>query len=478
MQFVNHTPFPTLAFAGVDTRNETFHVVVLRQTLTWNDASELFFADEQTPLCEVDAFFNDNMQGSVREESDLCPYKPRCDVIVNATAHAPLSPDGRPPTRFDVRLTVRRPDTPAPLPPEPQGLNPHMAAPSEEMARWREAVAHAQRTPLPGPSLIDKSLVITGERYFARRGAFMRTIGACLRFGTLGLVRIPAWRLTSPTPVRTVSLRLEQAFGGECRIDADSTIANRIPAKHRIAPEQAANYPDPAQAPIAHDAFAANPAGCGFARDWYLKAANVTRISAPQIEHPAHPISLKHFHLARAGKLDETHLVAGLGIRPKGHPARARLVGTIDESFIQSDAPLPEDFNFAVWNAAWPDQQLDALQGDECIELTNLCAVGTPGARRDARGNIALKFSLPPYRPYVLVRFVSGQLAPMPMNLDTLIIIPDTQTVTATYRFTIPKQNAVRCIEARQMRREQWEEALHRQKNAEKPTEKTDEALS
>lgn len=35
MQFTNHAPFPALAFAGIDQRGRSFHVVALRQAFTW-----------------------------------------------------------------------------------------------------------------------------------------------------------------------------------------------------------------------------------------------------------------------------------------------------------------------------------------------------------------------------------------------------------------------------------------------------------
>jgi hypothetical protein len=35
MNFINHTPFPALAFYGLSSDSESFHVVVLRQTFTF-----------------------------------------------------------------------------------------------------------------------------------------------------------------------------------------------------------------------------------------------------------------------------------------------------------------------------------------------------------------------------------------------------------------------------------------------------------
>ncbi|MET3120406.1 hypothetical protein AAKU64_004658, partial [Undibacterium sp. GrIS 1.8] len=85
MEFRNHTPFPAQAFEGLDQHEQVFHVIGLRQTLSFASGT-LEYADEQAPLCEVDAFFGEMNQSSVRQESDFCQYKPKCDVIVNATA--------------------------------------------------------------------------------------------------------------------------------------------------------------------------------------------------------------------------------------------------------------------------------------------------------------------------------------------------------------------------------------------------------
>ena len=420
MQFINHTPFPALAFAGVDQRGQAFHVVALRQTLTWNETGKLVFADQQEPLCESDEFFGEDLQGSVRQESDLCPYKPRCDVIVNASAHPPHARNGKPQSRFAVRLEVRR-------------------SASE--------------------CLIDKTLTVTGARSFVRRPGLLRLSAALVKLGTLGMVGPPSWRLTTPGSVQTVPVRLEQAFGGQCRIEADSPVAGKVPKKYRVAPEQGTARPDAGGTPMAHDAFAANPAGRGFARDWYLDAIGADRVPAPQIEYPQHPVTSSHFIKACGGKLDaEAPLVAGLGVRPKGYPERAKLVGTVDEHFIHSPAALPEDFDFGVWNAAWPDQQTDALRGDEIIELTNLCAPDTPAASPDALGNHVLRLALPGHLPFVLVRFENGSIGELAARLDTVLLDPEQNRLTCVWRATMAPRPQVRALEARMLTRAEVEQ--------------------
>lgn len=333
-----------------------------------------------------------------------------------------------------------------------------MSARPEEMAAWRKVVERARQTELPGESLIDKTLIITGTRRFERRPGVLRLGAALLKLATLGMVRVPTWRLTRPGAAQTVPLRIEQAFGGECRIEADSPAAHKLPGRVRRAREPTEVRPGDASAPAAHDAFAANPAGTGFARDWYLGATGAQRVTAPRIEYPQHPVTLRHFQEARAGKLDpDAPLVAGLGVRPKGHPARARLVGTVDQHFIHGHAALPGDFDFGVWNAAWPDQQTEGLRGDDIITLTNLCAPATPAARRDALGNHVLRLALPGHLPFVLVRFENGSIGELAARLDTLLLAPDRQRVTCVWRATVATQPRVRVLEARMLTRAEAE---------------------
>ncbi|WP_076902363.1 DUF2169 family type VI secretion system accessory protein [Burkholderia pseudomallei] len=456
MEFINHTPFPALAFAGVDTREQEFHVVALRQTLTWNETDGLHFSDEQQPLCEADEFFGENVQGSVRQESDLCPYKPRCDVIVNATAYPPRRPDGDVPGKFNVRLVVSRPGAPVSLPPEPYGLNPLMSASPEEMQTWREEIERAKKITTQGHRLIDKTLVVTGERQFVKRTGLLRVVASLVKFSSLGTVRLPDWRLTSPQPAHDVPVILEHAFGGQCRIEQDDVRADRISKRQRLTAEVAETHPDAPRAPVAHDAYLENVAGLGFARDWYLDAVGMKAVAAPQIEYPQHPVTVAHFNSARVGKLDLTEaLVAGLGVRPKGHPERAKLVGTIDRAFIEGEAPLPKDFDFAVWNAAWPDQQVEALRGDEQIDLVNLCKSGTPCATTDASGDVRLTLRLPGHLPFLLVRYENGSIGELESRLDTVLIDPDRREISCVWRATLAKQPRVRVLEMRMVQREE-----------------------
>lgn len=459
MEFRNHTPFPALAFEGIDPDGQRFHVIALRQTLTFA-SGQLEYADEQAPLCEVDAFFGDMNQSSVRQESDLCQYKPRCDVIVNATAHAP---GGKPARQFDVRLCVTQPDIARPPPEPPRPLNPFMPVSEADLRQWRHEVEQARATPLPGAVLIDKTLTVTGPRQFTKKRWPTRLIQWVLKWGTLTLIRPNPWKLTRARKLATLPLRYEYAYGGQNRIDAsDKRAARRVPKKHRLTAEERAGHPDrdvPAAAqPAAHTVCEANLHGKGFAQAWWIGAAKPKAIPAPQIAAPGHPLTAKLFWQSLRGKRKPTKPgqatpfePAGLGIRAKVHPERRALLGTVDDAFIQGDAWLPGDFDFAIWNAAPVDQQTPYLQGDEIIELTNLCTPHTPGATVNAKGNTVLRLPLPQHECFTLLRLESGEMHTHPLSIDTVMIEPDDQSLTLVWRTTLIKDDAapIRVCEAR-----------------------------
>ncbi|WP_080497769.1 DUF2169 family type VI secretion system accessory protein [Burkholderia ubonensis] len=442
MEFINYTPFPALAFEGIDQHDQQFHVVVLRQTLDLT-ADGPVYADEQLPLCEEDAYFGEIGRSGVREESDLCQFKPKCDVIVNGTAHAP---GGRATAHFRVRLIVRKADgSPLQLPEPPQGLNPLMAASPEALEQWARDCAALRGRNQPGQTLIDKTLVITGER-FLQKSSFATSWGARVcRWLTLGLLRPVPWTLSAPAPCLKVPLRPELAFGGEFRVSADSPAAGRVPAKHRLSGSNADD------GLVAHAAFAANPVGAGWSENWYLDAADVTRMPAPQIEWEDAPFDLAVFGQALSGgALPEQQQLAAFGVRPKGHPDRAALVGTIEEAFIVSDRWLPEDFDFAIWNAAPPDQQIEYPGGGEVIELMNLFPPDAPGVSVDQQGNTTMQFALPEHLVFVRVRLESGAYFRLPMWLDTMSIDTDRRQLSMVWRRIVGKTSdaPIRMLEA------------------------------
>lgn len=115
-------------------------------------------------------------------------------------------------------------------------------------------------------------------------------------------------------------------------------------------------------------------------------------------------------------------------------PSRRGLAGTVDQAFIDSDLPLPPDFDAAFWNAAPVDQQAAYLRGDETVELVNLCRPDTPGVIRDARGNSWLTLQLLGDECFVLCRLRDGTLTEQPLVIDTVLIEPEQHRVSLVWR--------------------------------------------
>ena len=349
----------------------------------------LKLAPDQAPVEPSDQFFEEGPAGSLRREGELAPGKPRCDVLVLGAAHAP---GGRPRRRFLAAIRVLTPD---PVPP---------------------------RT-----VLVDKRLQVTGERWLQRRNLLSRLLCGGLRLATLGLFRPSPWKLTSPRPTASVPLRFEYSFGGHVRIQPGDRAFRRVPRRHRAGPGL------PAEA-----WWPANPVGRGYAPLWYLRAARIRRLPAPQIEAAGQSFAARPAWRAMVdpfqARLAPALRLQGLGIVSRGWEARLTLAGTWDSAWALSGTPFPSDFDPRYWNIAHPDLQPAHLRGDEILELTNLCPADAPGATRDPRGATLLRFRLPGLVPGLR----RPGAAPIPAALDTLTLEPAEGRLTLIHRAVFP----------------------------------------
>lgn len=460
MEFRNLTPFPAIAFDGLDQHEQRFHSVVMRLTFALQDDGKLTLAPVQTPLAMTDEFFGEANRSSVRQESDLAPYKPHTDVIVIADACAP---QGKPGTLFGVALKINGAPTAPDLPPAPHGLNPTYPASPERLAEWREQCARLTAQTADGPVVLRKALLVSGGREWRRRHLATRA---------LSLFTLPQWKLTAPLPVTTVPLRYEYAYGGENKILATEQAAKRVGRQYRLpgrVPQASkASAGDLAEA-LAHSVYEPNPVGRGFAERWYLHAARPERVPAPQIEAASEPI-------ARFGK---TYIPQGFGVVGRGWQPRLALAGTYDQQWLDERHPnLPADFDFGYWNGAPTDQQVTPhLSGDEQISLFNLCPESA-ATQPDASGNTCLSFALPGHLPFVLVRFEDGQIGELAARLDTLIIdaasdasAPEKKiTVVCVWRATVATVPGVRVLEARMLAHADVEALRQRAQNVKRPS--------
>ncbi|WP_322403608.1 DUF2169 domain-containing protein [Massilia luteola] len=443
MEFRNLTPFPAMAFDALDQHDQRFHVVVMRLTFELRHDGALLLAPAQTPLVTTDDYYGDMNHSSVRQESDLAPYKPHTDVIVIADACAP---QGRATGEFAVALKINGAPTEPDLPPEPHGLNPASHASAERMAEWRQACARLTAWAKEGPVILSKTLTITGARDWRRRHVLMRA---------LSLFTLPTWKLTAPQPITTLPLRYEYAYGGENKILVTEPAARRVDKKYRLpdrVPRPENTTTGDAPQAIAHTVCEQNPVGRGFAEDWYLRATKLTRVPAPQIEASDQPMT----------RFGDAYTPDGFGIVGRAWRPRLGLAGTYGEDWLENRHPgLPADFNFAYWNGAPADQQVvPHLDGDETITLYNLSPAG-PGTAQDAAGNTLLSFALPGHLPFTVVRFEDGRIGELAARLDTLIIdvAPDANdpdkkpSVVCVWRATVASEPAVRVLEARMLSR-------------------------
>lgn len=409
--FENKTPYDALQFDTIDQHGAAFHVFVARigyriEACGTDGWSKLTALAVPARLNTEDVHIDGNLAASVLEESDLAPYKPRCDVIVNATAHAP---QGRPTTQFPVGLRVER----------------HDAAP-----------AFAGKGATQREALIDKTLVVCGARSFKRKFFITRWLQFPVRIFTFGLMRPTSWRLGKAATVTELPLRYEFACGGECRINRDDERAKRVPARVRLA-DSDSSPSKPGQA-VAHEVCESNPVGRGFVRNWYLRTTGIRRIPAPQISYADRPISARHFQICADG--GDLPSPAGLGAVGRAWLPRRALIGQIKEKtdWGADEIPsLPEEFDYAYWNSAPADQQCAYLQGEETVTLMNLCEPGSPVARVNQRGDSVLRFKLPRQAVVALLAKENNQLIVLPLEIDTVIINPGSQRVDLVWRANV-----------------------------------------
>ncbi|MFK7988377.1 MAG: DUF2169 domain-containing protein [Sandaracinaceae bacterium] len=98
-----YTPFEPFWFKAKDPDGALSDVVVVKATYDLVDERTLVLAEEQEPVAFSDEYVGETGHSSVRYESDLAPHKPRCDVALHATAHAP---HGEPTERWRVSVFV------------------------------------------------------------------------------------------------------------------------------------------------------------------------------------------------------------------------------------------------------------------------------------------------------------------------------------------------------------------------------------
>lgn len=429
MEFVNNTPSPALNFEGVDSQ-QAFHVIVMRQTYIWDETGLLALAREQDPLCMMDeTVHSDDVMSGVIQESDLCHYKPKCDILISGNAYAP---QGKRSNSFVASVKVQTPD---------KVIFADTTTSSKYQFQERQSKQPkptiSQR--IKGDLLIDKKLIVTGERYIESIDESIT--GSYHLFS--GVSR----------QVNKVSLNPNSSLGGCCVLDDEHPNLEKIDTKQLIPESDRAAMPIKEHtAPIAYfSQYAGNPYGTGYLTSEYIRAMTTAQLIAkqialPQIHYPQHVITDSTLNKVLNGKLDDTEssqMVAGFGIRAKSHPERYKYLGAIDDAYLarikgatEAQQIVPEGFDFAIWNCAYPDQQTEHLKGNEWITLTNLCDVETPAATIMANGDTTLTLYLPESFATLMTKSSIEDYpdAEVPMKLDTISIHPDEHKVNLIWR--------------------------------------------
>lgn len=167
-----------------------------------------------------------------------------------------------------------------------------------------------------------------------------------------------------------------------------------------------------------HAAFLPNPVGRGFFRN--IDRRWVEGAPLPSTEEQGHPVLVP----------DGDYRPMSFGPVGRGWETRVRLAGTYDDEWLEKHFPfLPPDFDPLYFQAAPPDQQLPLamFKNGPCdISLANL----TPDS--------VARFTIPHLQAPVHVFPKHGACEDFIASLDTIVIEPDHQRFTLTWRVARP----------------------------------------
>lgn len=414
MELENRSPFPALAYVIEDPNGVEADVVVARSTFVLSKVGakgrrgeaalshELVALDVQPELVLTDQYFGEVNASSVRQESDLAQQKPRCDLIVIASAH---SPTGEAVARVEVAVRVERPEA------------------------------------LPGVegegTLLENRLVVHGARRFVK--------GEAHRDARCEGPVEDGWQMTEAEPFTEQAIRYEHAFGGELRVYTSDEAADRVGGEHRLSDEARAKHPQGEGAPIAHTACVFNPVGAGFLEGWYEEAAAPDQWPAPQVESPEAPFTVKEWRAVVRGdrKAGDTAALTprGIGVITKAWQPRLALAGTFDERWREEKWPLmPDDFQMAYWNGAHADMQCPRLFAGDVVTLENMAP---PGDGLAEEGRTVVRFALPdvPLSACLFAPWVQGGW--VRLATDTVIVDMERGLVSLVWRLHLPAEMQV-----------------------------------
>ncbi len=175
--------------------------------------------------------------------------------------------------------------------------------------------------------------------------------------------------------------------------------------------------------------FLSNPVGSGFQKDPQRRSFD--GMPMPQTEEAGAPVT------------SPAKRYTPMSFGPLGRcwPQRAKYAGTYDAKWEEDTFPfLPADFDERYFQAAPEDQQLSGLVGGERVALFNLTH---PALTRSG----CLEFTLPDLLVRVRFHLKRGAAHDATARPDTLLIEPDQQRFSVTWRTALPVRRSVEEIE-------------------------------
>ncbi|WP_105386327.1 DUF2169 family type VI secretion system accessory protein [Neorhizobium alkalisoli] len=294
VKVINFTPFANLRFSNRNAEGKEFGVFMAKTAMDIGANGECRFSSEQEPFVFTDTFHGDLNVSSLRYPSDFVPYKPHSEIILDATAYAPA---GKPAAEWPVSIKV-----------------------SDDLGTF-----------------VHHEMVITGPRQW--RPVWLKELDdeqkpAWRSFRSL----FRKWTLSSPSPIVSLPIRYEHAFGGTIDKGLDDD-GNAI-----------------------LEAFERNPIGRGLIDPEFTD--HTQPVEAPQI-------------LYGGGELLDAYAqqpVEGLGPIPPAWLPRRPLGGTYDEHWMEHVWPnWAKDYDYRFHNSAHTGLQGSRyLEGAIRIELRNL----------------------------------------------------------------------------------------------------------
>ena len=163
-----------------------------------------------------------------------------------------------------------------------------------------------------------------------------------------------------------------------------------------------------------------NPVGVGYTSAG--RGEHFDGLRLPNLEDPQQLI----------GRPKDKPTPAGFGFIGRSWEPRKSFSGTYDDAWLESRAPLlPQDFDARYFRSAHPDLCSEApFLGGEAVRVRNASQAGE------------LRFRVPGLRFEVRAE-IRGEVQLLETSIDTLLIEPDEQRLSLTWKATLPCPRAL-----------------------------------